>query len=47
MFYLNYIVGVGVGFVRDTSTLMVAQYFKRRRELVEVVVVSGHFSGNI
>lgn len=25
---------------RDTSTLMVAQYFKRKRELVEIVVVS-------
>ena len=26
--------------VRDTSHLMVAQYFKRRREVVEVVVVA-------
>jgi hypothetical protein len=26
--------------VRDTATLMVGQYFKRRRELVEVVLVS-------
>jgi hypothetical protein len=33
--------GLGVGLVRDSSTLMVAQYFKRKRELVEVVVVSG------
>ena len=27
--------------MRDTSTLMVAQYFKRKREAVEVVVLSG------
>ena len=26
---------------RDASTLMVGQYFKRRRELVETVVMSG------
>jgi len=41
------IVGIGVGFVRDSSTLMVAQYFKRKRELVEVVVVSGSGLGVI
>lgn len=33
--------GVGVGMTRDTSTLMVAQYFKRRREFVEIFIVSG------
>ncbi len=32
--------GVGVGMTRDTATLMVGQYFKRRRELVEVVTVA-------
>lgn len=26
---------------RDCSTLMVAQYFKRKRELVEIFIVSG------
>jgi hypothetical protein len=26
--------------IRDTSSLMVGQYFKRRRELTEVVVVA-------
>jgi hypothetical protein len=26
---------------RDCSTLMVAQYFKRRREFVEIFIVSG------
>ena len=32
--------GVGVGMARDVSTLMVAQYFKRKRELVEIIVLS-------
>lgn len=35
------VVGVGVGLTRDTSTLMVGQYFKRRRDLVEILLVSG------
>ena len=30
--------GVGVGLTRDTSSLMVAQYFKRKREFVEIFV---------
>jgi hypothetical protein len=33
--------GVGVGMTRDTSTLMVGQYFKRRRELVEILLGRG------
>ena len=33
--------GLGVGMTRDSSALMVGQYFKRRRELVEIFVVSG------
>ena len=32
--------GVGVGMTRDTSTLMVAQYFKRKREFVEIIILS-------
>ncbi|KAK6631718.1 hypothetical protein RUM43_013782 [Polyplax serrata] len=35
------VIGVGVSLTRDCSTLMVAQYFKRRRELVEIFIVSG------
>lgn len=35
------ITGIGVSMTRDCSTLMVAQYFKRRRELVEIFIVSG------
>ena len=37
--------GVGVGLTRDTSTLMVGQYFKRRREFVEIFLVSGSWIG--
>jgi len=44
-FSYGIMLGVGVGFARDTSTLMVAQYFKRKRELVEVVVLSGSGCG--
>ncbi|KAF2364866.1 Major facilitator superfamily [Trinorchestia longiramus] len=35
------VIGIGVGLTRDSSTLMVGQYFKRRREAVEVLVVGG------
>nr|CAD7454644.1 unnamed protein product [Timema tahoe] len=35
------VIGIGVGMTRDCSTLMVAQYFKRRREFVEIFIVSG------
>jgi predicted RND superfamily exporter protein len=35
------VAGIGVGVTRDCSTLMVAQYFKRRREFVEIFIVSG------
>ena len=30
--------GVGVGLTRDTSSLMVGQYFKRRRDVVEILL---------
>ena len=32
--------GIGVAMTRDAATLMVGQYFKRRRELVEIFLVS-------
>lgn len=35
------VVGIGVGMTRDCSTLMVAQYFKRKREFVEIFIVAG------
>ena len=37
--------GVGVSLSRDSATLMVGQYFKRRREMVEMVLVSSHGAG--
>ena len=40
LFRKHSFLGVGVSFVRDTSTLMVAQYFKRKRVSVEIVLVS-------
>ena len=31
---------MGVGLAREAATLMVGQYFKRRREVVEVMLVA-------
>lgn len=39
--FLSSTPGIGVGMTRDTATLMVGQYFKRKREFVEVINVSG------
>ena len=33
--------GVGCAMVRETSTLMLSQYFKRRREIVEMIASTG------
>jgi len=44
---LGVIVGVGVGITRDCSTIMVAKYFKKKREFVEIFVVSGSGMGII
>ena len=33
--------GIGIGLTRETSDLMTGQYFKRRREFVEIIVQSG------
>jgi len=33
-----FLLGIGVGLIRDTSTIMVGQYFKRRRNMVEILV---------
>merc|ERR1740129_2563850 len=35
-FSYGLLLGIGVGCVVDTATLMVGQYFKRRREAVEI-----------
>lgn len=33
--------GLGVGITRDCSMVMTAQYFKKKREFVEVLTVAG------
>ncbi|RWS18000.1 monocarboxylate transporter 12-like protein [Dinothrombium tinctorium] len=35
------IVGIGVSMIRDTAVIMIGQYFKRKREFVEIFVISG------
>ena len=37
--------GVGVGMILDTSSLMMGQYFKRRREMLEIFVVASRGVG--
>lgn len=41
------VVGLGVGMTRDCTIIMIAQYFKKRREFVEVVTVAGSGLGII
>ena len=38
-------VGIGVAMVRDTSVIMIGQYFKKRREFVEIFVMGGNGLG--
>lgn len=45
VFSFGVLVALGVNLTRDCSTVMVAQYFKKRRELVEVFVVAGSGAG--
>lgn len=35
------VVGLGVGITRDCSIIMIAQYFKKKREFVEILTVAG------
>ena len=37
--YLTFL-GVGASFTRDSASLMLGQYFKRRREMVEIFLVA-------
>lgn len=39
--FAGIIVGIGVGLTRDCSTLMIAQYFKKKREFVDIITVAG------
>lgn len=44
---LGIVVGLGVGITRDCSIVMIAQYFKKKREFVEVLTVAGSGFGII
>jgi len=44
-FSYGIVIGVGVAMILDTSTLMVGQYFKRRREFVEIFLVAARGIG--
>lgn len=35
------VLGLGAGIVRETSSIMLGHYFKRRREFVEMVAQTG------
>lgn len=39
--FTGIVVGLGVGMTRDCSILMIAQYFKKKREFVEMLTVAG------
>ncbi|RWS21098.1 monocarboxylate transporter 12-B-like protein, partial [Leptotrombidium deliense] len=40
-FSYGLVVAIGVSMIRDSSVIMIGQYFKRRREFVEIFVLSG------
>ena len=42
-FHFSYgiLFGIGCAMVRETSTLMLSQYFKRKREVVEMIASTG------
>lgn len=44
-FSYGLVLGCGVAMTRDTSMFMVGQYFKKRREMVEVVLAAGNGLG--
>lgn len=37
---IGIVVGIGVGITRDCTIVMIAQYFKKKRELVEILTVA-------
>lgn len=39
------VVGVGASMVRDSSAVMLGLYFKRRRQFVEMITMSGEGVG--
>lgn len=42
---LGIVFGIGVSMVREASTVMLGNYFKRRRQFVEMVAMSGEGVG--
>lgn len=38
-------VGIGSAMIRDTAILMVGQYFKKKREVVEIILLAGQGLG--
>ena len=42
---IGFVFGIGVAMVRETSTIMLGNYFKKRRLFVEMVAMSGEGVG--
>lgn len=45
LLFAGFVVGIGVAMVRETSTVMLGNYFKKRRLFVEMVAMSGEGVG--
>lgn len=45
LLFLGVILGCGISMTRDCSVFMVGQYFKKRRELVELILATGTGTG--
>lgn len=45
LFLPGFVVGVGAAMVRESSALMLGHYFKRRRQFVEMITMSGEGVG--
>lgn len=43
--FTGVIVGFGSSLVRDSSSVMIGHYFKRRRQFVEMIVMAGEGVG--
>lgn len=41
IFSYGILIGVGTSMIRETSVIMIGQYFKKKREFVEIWVLSG------
>lgn len=45
VYFAGVILGCGISMTRDCSVFMVGQYFKKRRELVELILATGTGTG--